>query len=191
MTARTAFVVTLAVMFLGLPEMTLSQKYRWGIIGQRAPEWGVTEWYNLPDGRESLGLADFRGKVVYLFGFQSWCPGCHAHGFPTLKEVSEHFVASDDVAFVAVQTVFEGFGANTSEKALATVQSFDLDIPVGHDTGSDNRHSTLMARYRSGGTPWTIIIDRDGIVQFNGFQIESKEAIRLIDRLLDDSPSDS
>ena len=104
----------------------------------------------------------------------------------TLKEVSEHFVASDDVAFVAVQTVFEGFGANTSEKALATVQSFDLDIPVGHDTGSDNRHSTLMARYRSGGTPWTIIIDRDGIVQFNGFQIESKEAIRLIDRLLDD-----
>ena len=48
----------------------------------------------------------------------------------------------------------------------------------------DNHHSTLMMRYRSGGTPWTIIIDQDGIVQFNDFGIESEQAIKLIDRLL-------
>ena len=36
-------------------------------------------------------MADFRGKVVYLYFFQSWCPGCHRHGFPTLQAMSKHF----------------------------------------------------------------------------------------------------
>lgn len=162
--------------------MTVSQ-HQYGIIGQRAPEWGVAQWFNLPDGTTQLDLADFSGKVVYLFGFQSWCPGCHSHGFPALRDVEAHFNESDDVAFVAVQTVFEGHHVNTPERAREDVRKFGLDIPVGHDAGPNGKHSTLMRRYRSGGTPWTVIIDPDGIVQFNGFSIDPDRAIALIERL--------
>lgn len=169
--------------------MADGQKYEHGIIGRPAPKWGVTEWYNLPAGKKTLDITDFEGRVVYLFGFQSWCPGCHSHGFPTLKQVEKRFHDDDDVVFIAVQTVFEGFGTNTAEAALEDVEEFGLDIPMGHDAGPDNRHSTLMTRYRSGGTPWTVIIDPEGIVQFNGFRIQAKEATALIDRLLEQAAS--
>ena len=43
-----------------------------------------------------------------------------------------------------------------------------------------------MRRYRTGGTPWTVLIDPDGVVQFNDFHIAPDKAIDLIDRMLDD-----
>ena len=55
---------------------------------------------------------------------------------------------------------------------------------MGHDAGPNDSHSILMKRYRSGGTPWTIIIDRDGVVRYNDFSIEPQYAIALIGRLL-------
>ena len=43
-----------------------------GIVGKEAPAWSVSKWFNLPKGVESLDVKDYRGKVVYLFFFQSW-----------------------------------------------------------------------------------------------------------------------
>ena len=56
-----------------------------GILNQQGPSWDVTRWYNLPDGQNNLDLKDLQGKVVYLYCFQSWCPGCHRYGFPTIR----------------------------------------------------------------------------------------------------------
>jgi peroxiredoxin len=160
-----------------------------GIEGRPAPSWdGVREWYNLPDGVEALDISDYRGRVLYLYGFQSWCPGCHRHGFPTLRAVSEAFTEEPGVAFVAIQTVFEGFGTNTSPKALATVKKYELDIPVGHDPGPKGGRSTILDRYRTGGTPWTIVIDRGGRVRYNAFSIDAEQAVELIERLLAEEP---
>jgi len=155
-----------------------------GILDEPAPAWRVDQWFNLPGGRDSIDLADYRGKVVYLYGFQSWCPGCHSHGFPTLQELTKRFEGDEDVAFVAVQTTFEGFGTNTPDKALQTANRYDLEIPVGH-SGAAAAPSPLMRDYRGGGTPWTVIIGRDGVVRFNDFHITPDEAERLINHLKD------
>ncbi|WP_372680019.1 hypothetical protein [Desulfosarcina sp.] len=40
--------------------------------------------------------------------------------------------------------------------------------------------------YRSGGTPWTVVIGPAGQVVYNGFRIEADEAKPLIDRLIGD-----
>ena len=45
-----------------------------------------------------------------------------------------------------------------------------------------------MVRYRSGGTPWTVIIDPEGKVVYNHFHIESHNAVGLIQNLLDGIP---
>lgn len=158
-----------------------------GLLDRTAPRWNVDRWFNLAEGRPSIDINDYRGKVVYLYGFQSWCPGCHAHGFPTLQELIKRFEGEEDVAFVAVQTTFEGFQTNTAEKALKTAQRYDLDIPIGH-SGSRGRRSRLMNDYRTGGTPWTVIIDRNGIVRFNDFHITPDQAATLMDRLLAKKP---
>lgn len=83
-----------------------------------------------------------------------------------------------------MQTVFEGFAANTEDKAILSAQKFGLEVPVAHDVGPASGRSYLMGRYRSGGTPWVVIIDRRGVVRFNGFHLPPRRSIRMIDHLL-------
>lgn len=154
-----------------------------GILGERAPRLGVKTWFNLPEGQTSVDVSDYKGNVIYLYSFQSGCPGCHRYGFPTLTELIKHYAGNQQVAFVAVQTTFEGYGANTPEAARETAKRYGLTIPVGH-SGARDEPSTLMQRYRTGGTPWTVIIDRDGVVRYNDFHIQPEAAIKLIDRMM-------
>ncbi len=157
-------------------------KLRRGIIGEAAPTWQIREWRHLPQGKTSLDIEDFQGKVLYLYCFQSWCPGCHKHGFPALVSASKYYASDPGVAFVAVQTTFEGESVNTLENAVKTAREFGLSIPLGQSGGAGQR-STLMKNYRTGGTPWTIIIDRKGIVRFNDFFIAPEDAIAQIEKL--------
>ena len=84
--------------------------------------------------------------------------GCHSRGLPTLGEVKRRF-GDDDATFVAVQTVFEGYDVNTAERALASVAQHGLsDLAVGHDPSRDGGPPDSMRIYRTGGTPWTVII---------------------------------
>jgi thiol-disulfide isomerase/thioredoxin len=170
------------VITLLLGQVSGAQQQTRGIAGQEAPSWEIEEWINLPEGKSRLDISDFEGKVLYVLGFQSWCPGCHSHGFPTLKQVMERFRGADDVAFVAVQTTFEGFSTNGAEAAWKTADKYDLEIPVAHD-GSKGKRSKLMQAYRTGGTPWTIIIDKKGVVRFNDFHVAADKATALIERL--------
>jgi thiol-disulfide isomerase/thioredoxin len=153
-----------------------------GISGQSAPAWKVEEWFNLASDATSLDIDNFEGKIVYLYCFQSWCPGCHASGFPTLREVHDAFKEDEEVAFVAVQTVFEGYHANTLERAKQIAKEYQLTMPIGH-SGSRAERPGLMSAYRTGGTPWTIVIDRDGIVRFNDYHLKPHQAIGLINSL--------
>ena len=83
---------------------------------------------------------------------------------------------------MAVQTTFEGFDVNDAAAAKRSGDRYQLQIPVGHD-GEAGRRSRLMSRYRTGGTPWTVIIDREGVVRFDGFHIDAEAAVELIERL--------
>lgn len=153
-----------------------------GIVSRPAPVLDVDAWVALPAGISSLEIDDLRGKVVYLYCFQSWCPGCHSRGFPTLTKLINQFKDADDVAFVAIQTAFEGHGTNTPAAAISTAKRYKLDIPIGHD-GSPSQRSSVMQNYRTGGTPWTIIIDKDGVVRFNDFHITPERGAEMIEQL--------
>ena len=84
---------------------------------------------------------------------------------------------------MAIQTAFEGHSTNSSKRALATAKKFDLDIPIGHASLGKGTPQ-IMKDFRSGGTPWTVIIDKDGVVQFNDFTIKPANAEKLIGQLL-------
>lgn len=156
-----------------------------GVGSLRAPDWDVESWHRLGDGKASLDVSDFAGRVIYLFCFQSWCPGCHSVGFPALRSAVDRAAGDPRIAFVAVQTVFEGFEKNTLDAALATVDKFKLDVPVGH-TVSSVPHAVpkLMASYRTGGTPWTVVIGPDRVIRIEGFHPEADRTAEIIERLL-------
>jgi hypothetical protein len=89
---------------------------------------------------------------VYLYFFQSWCPGCHTSGFPTLQAVQEALNArglAGQGRFMPVQTVFEDHDANTADAAVESLAWHGLDLlPVGHDSGTPPpNHDRLPHRW--------------------------------------------
>ena len=153
-----------------------------GIQGQKAPEWDVEKWHQLPDGKQKLDVENYEGKVLYLYFFQSWCPGCHKYGFPTLQKLHKQFEEDEQVEFVVIQTTFEGHKTNTAAKLKPVAEKYKLPIPFGQSRG-DAGTPDIMRKYRTGGTPWVVVIDKQGTVKFNDFHIAPDDAAKLIDSL--------
>lgn len=107
-------------------------------------------------------------------------------GFPALKKLVEAFKDNDQVKFIAVQTVFDGYKYNTKEKLYENQLNYSLKIPMAHETGNHETDEIpeAMSKYRSGGTPWTVIVDSSGKVAYNNFHIKVELAVSLIERLL-------
>ena len=150
----------------------------YGIRGQPAPELVASEWRG-PDGSplESVSLADLQAPFKLLYFFQGWCPGCHQHGFPTLRTVLEN-TGRDELQAVAVQTVFEGYDTNVPERAWKLQQTWQLGIAFGHD--GPKPRSRLMGRYRTGGTPWLVLIGPDGRVLENHFHMNADAVVQFV-----------
>jgi thiol-disulfide isomerase/thioredoxin len=152
----------------------------YGITGRAAPELQVDYWIDR-DGQDSrFQLADQQGKWVFLKCFQSWCPGCHAHGFPALKQISDALADNPKVAFAGIQTVFEGHYTNTVDMVREIQLRYDLQMPMGHDPGLEGGHPQTMVDYRTGGTPWMILINPERQVVYNDFGIDVDKAIAFL-----------
>lgn len=153
-----------------------------GIAGQMAPELHADFWIDAEGEPAQFSLVEQRGRWVHVKCWQSWCPGCHSRGFPTLQRMVKAFEGDPRVVNVALQTVFEGHGINTAEKVRKTQLQYDLPIPFGHDPGEGESHERpkTMVDYRTGGTPWHILIEPKGRVIFNGFNMDADAAIAFI-----------
>lgn len=159
-----------------------SQPSKYGIEGYEAPELDINYWIDGDGEPANFSIAESKGKWTLLKCFQSWCPGCHSSGFPTLKAFSDEFHGHPKVAIAGIQTVFEGFSTNTQDEVRKLQLRYKLPIVMGHDPGDpDGIHSSdTMLKYRNGGTPWIILIDPEGFVAFNGFRVDTKKLIAFV-----------
>jgi thiol-disulfide isomerase/thioredoxin len=151
----------------------------------RAKEFEVNQWID-SNGNiiEPIKLSDYKGKFKILYCFQSWCPGCHSKGFPDLKRMVDALGGNNKIAFLAIQTVFEGYDENTYKKMVETQKQYELKIPFGHDAGDDGKsRSNIMKNYQTGGTPWFIFIDKYDNVVFSDFHLNADAAIEFLKTL--------
>ena len=83
---------------------------------------------------------------------------------------------------VAVQTVFEGFTVNTEEKVREIQLQYELPIVMGHDPGDPNgdHRPATMRSYRTGGTPWVVIINPERQFVYNDFHIDADKFIEYL-----------
>ncbi|MBI3094972.1 MAG: TlpA family protein disulfide reductase [Rhodocyclales bacterium] len=102
----------------------------------------------LPDlDDKPVDLARYRGKVVLVNFWATWCPPCRKE-FPSLSRVRKLFRPAD----------FEVLAVNVGEDP-ETAFSFAgaVDFPILFD-----RDSTTMARWQVRGLPSTFVVDRRG-----------------------------
>lgn len=167
-------------------EQAGAQSSGYGIVGVQAPEITLDYWIDADGKATSYSIEAQRGKWVMLKCFQDWCPGCHSSGFPTLQRFSEVFAEHPQVSIVAIQTVFEGFASNTLADVRKLQLRYELPITMGHDPGDakgDHAPQT-MRKYRTGGTPWIVIIAPDGRVVFNDYHVQVERLIEYLQQQL-------
>jgi hypothetical protein len=111
------------------------------IPGSSAPRLLVPHWIDESgQPRPPPTLTELGSRHRILLFYQHSCPGCHLHGFPTLLALIAR-MASNDVGFAVVQTVFERVDVNTSDQLIDDQNRYGLRIPFGHDTiASDGRY---------------------------------------------------
>jgi hypothetical protein len=151
------------------------------VVGQPAPELTVPCWIDA-EGKErpTLTLKELGARHRLLFFYQHWCAGCHSHGFPILQALVRNPHAKN-VGIAAVQTAFEGAYVNTRDKLPLDQQRYGLRIPFGHEGRcSPDVRPTTMGNYCTGGTPWFVAIDPDGVAVQDGFTIDVDGFIRAV-----------
>lgn len=116
-------------------------------IGDEAPDFALLD---VRDETTVRRLSDYRGKVVLLNWYASWCSPCRRE-IPLLQRASEALPADLVVLGVDVQ---EGF-----EQARAILELFHARYPAVLDANGE-----VSLRYGLRGLPTTFVISRDGIV---------------------------
>jgi thiol-disulfide isomerase/thioredoxin len=121
----------------------------------------------LQDSLKSLSLEDYRGKVVFLDFWASWCAPC-ATSLPVLDAFRKEF-ASDEFVVLAVNV-----DANPAKG-----RDFLSKRPVGYPSVSDPE-GKLPIRFGIETMPTSFLIDRKGVVRLvhRGFKKTDADALR-------------
>ena len=119
-------------------------------IGDRAPDFTLRSFNG-----EDVRLSDYRGRVVILDFWASWCVPCRL-SMPTLEDLARRFS----------EVVLLGVSLDRSEsdaRSYLASKEFSELIAVW---GSQAAASSVARTYGVSGIPRTFVIDRDGIVRF-------------------------
>ena len=100
-----------------------------------------------------LSLSDYRGKVVVLNFWGSWCVPCRAEA-PTLAALAAKYQPSG-VSFLGVDV------RDTTASALAFAHIFHITYPSVSDESSAITLD-FTAKVPIAGTPTTLVVDRTG-----------------------------
>jgi cytochrome c biogenesis protein CcmG, thiol:disulfide interchange protein DsbE len=103
------------------------------------------------DGSGQASLSDYRGKVVILNFWASWCDPCKDEA-PLLQELSREY-AHRNVVVLGVDS------QDTTGDAKAFAGRYGLDYPLVHASGS-----SLYDRWGLSGFPETFLIAANGKV---------------------------
>ena len=153
-----------SVIALAVVAVTASAPSAWSLTGgDAAPACSAP----LLDGSRTLSLAEFRGKVVYLDFWASWCLPCR-QTFPFMNELQREL---DDrgLSIVAVSV----------DKTAEEARGFLAKYPAQFTTAVDTAGACPKA-YELQGMPSSYLIDRNGTVRsvHVGFRAKDKAAIR-------------
>ncbi|MBO5503854.1 MAG: redoxin domain-containing protein [Lachnospiraceae bacterium] len=119
-----------------------------------APDFTLKDQY----GKEHT-LSEYKGRVVFLNFWATWCPPCRAE-MPDIQELYEESVQDPESGPVILGVAFPGYGNEKDEEAIkAFLQENGYTYPTVMDTDA-----SLMYKYYITAFPTTFMIDRDGNV---------------------------
>lgn len=162
------------VVLLGYAVMPMLDPARSKLIGQPAPVFTLPIMINGEAGSR-LSLADYRGKVVVIDFWASWCAPCRAQA-PIIDRVARRYAgAGKTVAFMGVSTSGDDWSQAVrfaKQEGLTYVSVFDGD-------------SNVSEAFRVRSLPTLVVVDRQGAVKaVRTRAVDERELERLIEDAL-------
>ncbi|HFQ91930.1 MAG TPA: TlpA family protein disulfide reductase [Chromatiales bacterium] len=146
---------------LMLPQLTAA-----GEISGPAPDFTLKS-----RGGENLKLSEFRGEVVMINFWASWCAPCRQE-MPLLDQLYNRYSPMG----------FTILGINVEEdsaQAEKLLKEIPVSFPILYDTGN-----TVTELYKVMAMPSTVMVDRDGNMRYlhlgylPGYEVEYEAQIR-------------
>lgn len=103
------------------------------------------------DGTE-VSLSDYRGNVVLVNFWATWCPPCRAE----IPDIEAAYQARRDDGFVVLGVSVEQTHASVAPFA----QAMEMTYPVLLDEGGQ-----VYRTYRAPGLPMSILVDEEGVIR--------------------------
>ncbi len=147
---------------------TSTVPYTGGIPSGSAPSIGQPlSDFQIPlaDGG-TFRLSDYRGKVVWVNFWASWCPPCRAETPDMVKVWNEQKDRGD---FVILGVNY----AESADAAKSYVQKMGMTYPIGMDP-----RGNLATEFRLAGLPSHFLVDKNGILRDIRIGLLSEESMR-------------
>ncbi len=132
-------------------------------IGEHAPQFAIESL----SGNGNVSLGAFRGKVVYLDFWASWCAPCLV-ALPTLDKL-RHELPEGQFQVLAVNL----------DRDLDKARNFLRDHKIGYPSGTDPE-GQVAETFELDTMPTSFLIDRNGVVRYvhRGFRKGDIDEIR-------------
>lgn len=149
-------------------------------VGSRAPEFEAVDLEG-----NAVRLSDFRGRVVLLNIWATWCPPCKKE-MPSMQRLYEQ-MGGDGFEIVAVSVDAQGgekdVGGRRGGDVRAFADSLGLTFTILHDP-----RGRIQETYHTTGVPESFVIGRDGMIYkkvIGATEWDAPEHRALIARLLE------
>ena len=126
-----------------------SAKYELLAVGRTAPDFALTDLNDKPQR-----LSDFRGKVVFLNFWATWCKPCREE-MPSMEVLHKNF-EKDGLVILAVSID----RVTTTKDIPPFIKGMNLTFPVLIDSWGKTDKP-----YKRMGVPETFIIDQQGVIR--------------------------
>ena len=148
-------------------------------VGSRAPDFTARDLAGNP-----VSLEQYRGEVVLLNIWATWCPPC-VEEMPSMQRLYEE-LGPDGLKVVAVSIDAAGGGRDASGNRGGNVSEFAREHALTFDIWHDPS-GAIQRTYRTTGVPESFVIDRSGYITrkvLSATEWDSPSSVESFRRLL-------
>ncbi|AZQ64139.1 TlpA family protein disulfide reductase [Flammeovirga pectinis] len=140
-----------------------------GISGKADYNWVLKEF----ESGKQVKLSDFKGKMIFLNIWASWCPPCIAE-MPSIQSLYDQLKNREDVVFILLNV------DEDKMKASKFLKRKDYTFPIYQKVTS------VPSIFYSNSIPSTYVINKDGEVIYNHQGLANYDSESFINMLTSD-----